>query len=236
MKKLIILLIAISPVAYGQKIDYNKIILPRSAQNIDLGERLVQIAWENNPNNKIVLQEKNVAKESLRLARWSWLDNIYGVYNYNEYTNSGAKTNVNPDPNAQNIIYPKYNLGVRLSLGDLVSIPLRTKRAKEEVFIAEESINARKVELRSQVLVAYQNYLMTRELYRIQTEVTEDANAAFSLTENKFKDGDLTFEEYNEGLQAFNAERVRKITAENAYQLSKIRLEEIVGVRMEDIE
>lgn len=254
MKKLIILFMAISSIAVGQKIDYNKIILPRSAQNLDLGERLVQLAWENNPTNKAVLQEKNVARENVRLARWSFLDNVYGIYNVNEFTygkNVGEVTIKpnNPDPNIPdevtgipvggaygNPFYPKYNFGIRITLGDFVRIPLQTKRAKDQFNIAEENINARKVELRSLVLVAYQNYLMNRELFKIQTEVTEDANAAFSLAEKKFKDGDLTFEEYNEGLQVYNAERVKKITSENAFLISKIKLEELVGVRMEDIE
>jgi outer membrane protein TolC len=239
MKKLLILLSIISMEALAQTTDYNKIILPKTVENNDLGERLVQIAWDNNPNNKVALKQKEVAVQNLRLARWQWLDNIYGMANYNEYVVKETDPTVTQNPNyieKYNPFWPMYNIGVRLSLGDLVSNPVRTKKAKEEVSIASENINARKLQLRSLVLTHYQNYVMNKELLKIQNEIAEDANAAFSLAEQKFKDGDLSFEEYNKALKAFNEERVRRITAENSFMLSKIKLEEIIGVRMEDVE
>ena len=237
MKKIIVLLLFIGSIAQAQKIDYNKIILPKNAQNVDLGERLVQIAWENNPTNEAYRKQVSVAKQSVRLANWTWLNDIYGVLNLNEVT-------VNPDkfkdPNNQNTnpanLFPLYNFGLRLSLGTFVNMPIQAKRAREEMKIAEANLNSRKLTLRALVLVNYQNYLMNKELLKIQTDVTEDANAAYVLAEKKFKDGDLSFEEYNAALQGLNVEKVRKITSENAFMLAKIRLEEVVGVRMEDVE
>ncbi len=38
----------------GQSVDYNKIILPAGAANVSFEERLVQIAWMNNPLSEIV--------------------------------------------------------------------------------------------------------------------------------------------------------------------------------------
>jgi outer membrane protein TolC len=240
MKKILILLFFVTATSAAQTVDYNKIILPKSAENTDLGERLVQIAWENNPSNKAVVKEKDVAKQNLRLARWQWLDNVYGMANFNEFTideedDPGVINNPNYVPQ-YNPYLPLYNVGVRLSLGDLVSMPVRTKKAKEEMNIASENINARKLELRALVLTNYQNYVMNKELLKIQNEITEDANASFTLAERKFKDGDLSFEDYNKALKAYNEERVRKITAENAFMISKIKIEEVIGVRMEDVE
>src|SRR5688500_12122389 len=120
MKKLILLFIIISPLAWGQQIDYNKIILPKNAQNIDLGERLVQIAWDNNPENKAIIQEKEVAKQNVRIARWAFLDNIYGVYNINEFTYS-ENTNSSQYVTVKNADYPNPNAGPEFISGPLVS-------------------------------------------------------------------------------------------------------------------
>jgi outer membrane protein TolC len=239
MKKILILLSILSTAALAQTTDYNKTILPKNVETNDLGERLVQIAWDNNPNNKVVLKQKEVALQNVRLARWQWLDNIYGMANYNEYVVKEKNATITQDPNyveKYNPFWPMYNVGVRLTLGDLISNPVRTKKANVEMDIANENINARKLQLRSLVLTHYQNYVMNKELLKIQNEIAEDANASFTLAEQKFKDGDLSFEEYNKALKAYNEERVRRITSENSYMLSKIKLEEIIGVRMEDVE
>jgi outer membrane protein TolC len=207
MKKILILLSILSTAALAQTTDYNKTILPKNVETNDLGERLVQIAWDNNPNNKVVLKQKEVALQNVRLARWQWLNNIYGMANYNEYVVKEKNATITQDPNyveKYNPFWPMYNVGVRLTLGDLISNPVRTKKANVEMDIANENINARKLQ--------------------------------FTLAEQKFKDGDLSFEEYNKALKAYNEERVRRITSENSYMLSKIKLEEIIGVRMEDVE
>ena len=38
---------------FAQRVDYNKIILPVGATDISFEERLVQLAWQNNPASHI---------------------------------------------------------------------------------------------------------------------------------------------------------------------------------------
>src|SRR6267142_2066693 len=99
----------------AQSIDYNKIVLPDRIVPNSFEERLVQLAWKNHPSNRVVDQNVEIAHKEKVVARWQWLDNIYANGNLNEYT-------LHPNPGAINVYYPRYNFGVRVTLGNFVTI------------------------------------------------------------------------------------------------------------------
>src|SRR5690606_22628995 len=122
MKKLAPFIIACcisGNVIHAQTVDYNRIILPENITTVSFDEKLVQLAWRNNPSNRIVEENIRIAQKEKAIASWSWLDNIYAVGNLNEFTLEG--TNLE-----RQIFYPRYNFGVRLSLGTFVKTPLES--------------------------------------------------------------------------------------------------------------
>ena len=131
MKKLSIITTAIILTAFfidakGQAIDYNTIILPSNIKNISVEEKLVQLAWENNPNNKIEYNNLIIAQKSISITHADWLDIFRITGNLNEY---------NIDPSAvdgRNNFYPRYNFGATINLGMLISTPAKTSIAKLE--------------------------------------------------------------------------------------------------------
>ncbi len=72
--------------AFAQQVDYNKIILPDEAANISFEEKLVQLAWKNNPASAIVQGEAKVAQYEAKAAGGKWLGLFGAQGNLNEFT------------------------------------------------------------------------------------------------------------------------------------------------------
>ncbi|MFM9840185.1 MAG: TolC family protein [Cyclobacteriaceae bacterium] len=223
----LLLLICLPWTTQGQKIDYNTIILPSNAKDIPITEKLVQLAWTNNPSNQVLYDQVRVAEYNKKLARRNFLNQISATGNVNEF-------NINPPPGVA-IFLPKYNFSATLSLGNVFSDPIRIKRAQEETEIALKNVDSKKLLIRAEVLRRYQVYLSFKELLKIRTEALEDAYASFSLMEQKFKNGQTSIIEYNSALENHNMRKADKIVAERDFVISKIDIEELIGVKLEDV-
>ncbi len=218
-------------VSLAQNVDYNKIILPQGAKDVSIEERLVQLAWRNYPDNAIIQHQINIARYDLKRAQWSWLDRISAVGNLNEFTIKGRD-----DSNGiVNNFFPRYNFSVGLTLGFLVNTPLQVKAARENLMIEHEVNDRQKLKIRADVLQKYSTYKMAVELLDIHSKALQDIEDRFALVETKFRNEEATLNEYNGVLEQRNGHKVRKINAENAYMQAKLALEEIIGVRLEDV-
>ena len=131
----------------AQSVDYNKIIVTEQISSISFEEKLVQLAWQNHPSNKVASQRVEQAQSQQAKAQWSWLDNIYLEGNYNEFTGDEEI-----DPLAR-AFYPRYNVGIRLPLSTFVQTPLNTKIAKDQVLITEFDVNAKKLECQGRSII-----------------------------------------------------------------------------------
>ncbi len=213
----------------AQRIDYNKIILPDDAKDIQFVEKLVRLAWANNPTNEGLRHQVMAAQFSEKVAKRNFLNQVAATGNLNEF-------NVNPPTtNSQPIFFPRYNFGASLNLGNIFIDPIKVKRAKEETAIAVANVNSRKLTLRAEVLRRYQFYLTNKELLKVQVEALEDASNLFSTSEQKFKNGEATIVDYNNALEILNSRKTQKITSEREFNISKIDIEELIGVKLEDV-
>jgi len=231
MKKVIPFLFVL--ICFGgkaQEIDYNTIILPQGATDVSFAEKLVRLAWQNNPANRILESQQRITDIEIDQARWSWLDNFRVTGNINEFV-------LNPDTDilGRSAFFPKYNISGMVSLGYFVNIPLEVKKKKEEFNLSGLTIDQQKLQIRAEVLRRYEQYLMAREILKVESEAQEDLFATLSLVEQNFRNGTATIEEYNGVLEKYNNQRIRKITAQGNFNQSKISVEELIGVRLEDV-
>lgn len=212
----------------AQNVDYNQIIPPSFPTDLSFEEKLVYLAWKNNPSNEVVKREYEISKYNKVRANWEWLNIFQASYNINEFT-------IDPTPETEDraLLYPKYNVGARLNFGTFVEVPMNIKIAKEEKKIALANIDAQKINLRAAVLTAYQNYLLAKEILAMQTVSTEEAFSRFSLSEQRFKNGEITLEQYNEAVEGYNAERRNSLTAEANANIRRIELEAFIGVPLD---
>lgn len=214
---------------YAQQVDYNSIILPENAVAISFEEKLVQLAWKNSPANRVLFHQRNAAEFDMQQARWSFLDNLRAVGNINDIVLEGREEETNR-------FFPLYNLSATVSVGMFVNIPLETKKRREQVYIAEANINQQKILVRAEVLRRHEIYLQNKEIMRIQTETTEDAYSRFLIAEESFTNGEIDLEVYNTALERYNNEQNNKIRAQAELRIAEINIEELIGVKLEDVE
>jgi outer membrane protein TolC len=230
-KTLLIIVVVVSPFLALAQVDYSKIILPSNIKDPELPEKLVQLAWKNHPSNRILENEVQIQKELKKQNKLNWTNSFGVTGNMNEFV-----LNPNADETGRAAFFPKYNVYGKISLDQIFVSPSKRRESNYRIRIAEETVNVQKLELRNQVLSAYQDYVKFAALYKIQTNITDEANTEFLRIEQKFKDGTSTFEEYNKANKIFTEHKRDKILAENAYLKSKYDLEFLIGMKMEDIQ
>ena len=214
----------------AQDVDYNKIIVTEQISSISFEEKLVQLAWQNHPSNKVAAQKVELAQAQRSKAQWSWLDNIYLEGNYNEFTG-----NDEIDATAR-AFYPRYNIGIRLPLGTFVQTPLNTQIANDQVLMSEFDVNSKKLSVRQEVLLAVERLKERFKIIKLRERIQEDYFLMFQNTEKKFKAGEITLEIYREASQAYYLKEEEIIQARSVYNQQRIALESMVGVELKDVE
>lgn len=229
MKKVIILLFVTANVL-GQNVDYNKIILPDHVQSPDFAEKLVQLAWKNNPLNEVLRREIKASEYQVKKNAANWLDIVQIQGNLNEF-------NINPsaDINNRAVFFPKYNVRAGINLGMFITIPMQTKIDRQQLAISESNLDARKLEIRNVVMKTYNDYLLREKIYKIQAQVFSDIENAHKLLEQKFKNGETSFDAYSNSQGNYNRASIVLLTAETDYKNTKLDLERLIGLNLEDV-
>ncbi len=224
-----LLCLIITLTSHAQQVDYKKVVLPGNVSTTDFGERLVQIAWQNYPENRIFENEVETSNLALKKARWSWLNQIGLTGNLNEIT-------LDQDLVAENnLFFPRYNFGVSIPLGIFISAPADTKIARQDVAKNELELKKQKLVIREEVLKAYQDYLMFQNIYKIRNDLIEEEYSNFLTVEKNFQAGEASLDEYKEATKDYNVELENKITAQNRLEKAKLTLEKWIGIRLEDV-
>jgi outer membrane protein TolC len=228
--KIVLLLLVISTPLLGQNVDYNKIILPESSQAAEFEERLVQLAWRNHPTNEALRRQVTIADVNVRQSNASWLDNINITGNLNEFTINKAA-----DPFGRAAFFPKYNISASISLGTFFSTPYNIRKSKEQRVIAQANVNAQKLAVRNQVLKLYNEYQMQERIFKLQSQALLDTETSHKLEEQRFRRGDITFDLYSSSLVAYNEALRAQLEAERDFKNAKLDLEQMIGMRLEDV-
>lgn len=207
----------------AQTIDYNRIILPENAQNISEVEKLIQLAWKNNPVAQIMSARTEIAQEQVRIERGAWIEGVKLSGNVNEFMISPPADGI-----ADIQYYPGYSFGIEIPL----SIFSHGKAKAAQLAVQNElmAVNESKLRIRAEVLENYHNYKFNEEALKIQTEVAENASNTFALIEDRFKNGQASLDEYNNAYNALKSEQLKKAEAQRDYDIAVTRLERLVGI------
>ncbi len=201
----------------------------------DIREKLVALAVQN-PELEIADHQIKIAKYNLKGAKGWWINNISLSFNANEFTIKRLTHKQNPEtggyyPN----FYPFYNVGVNIPIGGIFTQPAKVKAARESVAIAQANRNETFRQVKSAVLSAYENYLSGRELLTIQNQIAESTYNEFLQAKQKFRNGEISIVEYNAASEAYHKQLKDKIGAQHALNLTKIRLEALIGVPLSSV-
>jgi outer membrane protein TolC len=231
MKKVMIVpFLLICAIVNAQKVDYNTIILPMNASDIEFPEKLVRLAWQNNPSVGVLNSELEKSDLGVKYARWNWLDNFRVTGNLNEFTINKPISSTDGS-----LFFPRYNISASISLGNLFTTPMKTKMEKENVTISTDMLNQKKLEIRSEVLRKYQTYISNKEIYDLRNQMMEDSFSDYKLKEQNFTNGEIQLTEYTLSLDRYNQQKINKIQAEKELNISRIEVEELIGVKLADV-
>jgi outer membrane protein TolC len=196
---------------------------------MDIREKLVQLAMQN-PSFEVADRQLNKSIYELKKAKASWLNPISGQVNVNEASIHQPLTGGIP---AGTAYYPRWNIGLMVPLDLFATKKNDIKIAKENVLISEAEKNQRYREIRAEVLSAYEDYLMFKELLDIQARVTQDQFTILQAKEQDYKDGLINSEEYNKYFAAWSEEKGKQATARRNLNNSKIAIEAMIGIPLE---
>lgn len=229
VKPIILLLLTGAPL-FAQKVDYNKIILPDNATSDDFAEKLVRLAWQNYPLNDVYRREATMARQMIKISKAQWLDIINIQGNLNEFV-----LDPGTDVLGRSAFYPKYNIRADISLGMLFKIPADVRKSREYFHVAQANVNAQKLAVRNAVLKAYNEYLLREQVFKLQAQVLVDAENTHKVMEERFRNGEVTFEEYSQSLQALNETKIAYLDAENLFKNARLDIEQWIGIPLEEV-
>jgi len=125
-------------------------------------------------------------------------------------------------------------LGVTVPLGTIFS---RTgvKSAKENIEIGKNDMELAKRDIRERVLTAYKQYMAYGQLIAMQGELVNDVKTQLAQAEEKFRNGTISIELYNNAQKNNNAEMAALVDLRLQQDLKKLELEKLIGVKLETV-
>ncbi|MEQ9306398.1 MAG: TolC family protein [Marinoscillum sp.] len=198
--------------------------------NEEFAQLLVRTALKNNPQAEVARRGVYVAEYDVKLASAEWLNAFRFSGNINEF-------NIDPDRDIYNRsqFLPRYNLGASINFGMFLTIPYETKRSKEELMISQSVEDSYELTLEAQVLRQYHNYILQRKIFKLQEEELMNAENNFKLREEQFTRGEISFDDYSGNRSVHNQTQVTYFRAEAALRDARVNLEELIGVKLEEV-
>lgn len=217
----------------AQQVDFNQVVPDEETRPKTFEEYLVQLAWKNNPQPQILSNQKEIANYEVMLSKGEWMNNLTAQFSLNEVSLSNLIYNYE-DPLF--VAQPLWNLSAQINLGTIFNRPKEIKIAKEKLKITEQNINLLKLNLRALVLKRYEEYLLSIEILRARTEADEEAYQNYQLMGDLFKADKANFEELTQASATYINAREAKIQATADIKLTRLLLEELIGVSLEEAE
>jgi outer membrane protein TolC len=216
----------------AQPVNWDEIIPPDEAGHLALEERLVQLCWQNYSQNRLAEQNLSLAEKQTELAKWSWLEDLSINFNLNPRTiESFGDFSVSDDNN----FFPWYNVGLSFSPGTVINTKTKVVEAEFDAWNSQKLIEHQKLTIRAEVLSRYSLYKHKLEQLKVISEGYETANSNYILTRSRFNNGEADLEEFNLAAQALTEAGTGKMEAELLVDQAKIRIEELIGMRLEQV-
>ncbi|MEB0261268.1 MULTISPECIES: TolC family protein [unclassified Mucilaginibacter] len=221
MKKLqILILLLLSTVAlHAQESFVNEINYPYL-------DKLIATAKKNYPEVKVRQAQIAAAKASLTQSKVLWLDAITASYIYSPKNSLNV---VNPT------FFNGYQIGISVNIGQLLSKPFATRVAKENVNIAVYQQQTYNLTVEATVKRLYFQYLEAQADLRNRSRAVTDGEIAVKQLKYTFQKGETTFHDYNESLTSLYNQNSFKVQSELLMLTAKANLEEILGVKLEEV-
>jgi len=193
-------------------------------------EKLVASAKTHYPKAKTFEDRVNIAHYNIQKANLDWFNILNFNYIYTPASSSGSVTTTTGLSYANGAQF-----GVGASIGTILQKPGLVRVAKAEYDIAV--MNQEEYFLNITAIVKQRYYLYIQQLSNLnwKTKNVESADQITKESKHKFEKGEIPFDTYNGTYLAYSNSVQAKMDAEVAYLIAKSNLEEIIGVKLEEI-
>lgn len=203
-----------------------------TARASDIRERLVQLAMQN-PVYEMTDHAAIAANAQIKIAKSAYLGLFAAQANVNQYTIFGA-----PKIGGQNVpyYYPLYNFSLNIPFDIFTRTTNTVKIAKQNYYITTAARNQKFREIKAEVLTKYEDYLLAKQLVELQGKVTQSEYATLKRSESDFAENLIKLEEVEQAQKSYINEQVRSLTLQRNLNVTKIDLEAIIGIKIEEVE
>jgi outer membrane protein TolC len=187
-------------------------------------EKLVAVAMENYPRIKTNESRVKIAEANISKQKMGWLTPLSLSYAYSPVTAS-----TNPG------FFGGYQLGFTVSLQQLLQTPFNIRTAREELKVVQNDVAEYQLTLATEVKRRYIAYMQALRMLQLTSKSAISAQSDAALMKNRFERGETTLAEYNNVLDRYSNQNQTKITAEGTMLINKASLEELLGVKLEEV-
>ena len=107
---------------------------------------------------------------------------------------------------------------------------------KQNYYISTAAKNQKFREIKADVLTKYENYLLAKQLVELQGKITQCEYATLKRAESDFGENLIKLDEVERAQKSYINEQVKSLTLQNDLNLTKIELEKIIGIKIEEVE
>ena len=229
MKNLTLCFLLFACAATAQQTNYENIVQPLDTKARDFSEYLVQLAWQNNPASAIALEDVKNARDKAGNIRKEWMRDVQASFNFNE-------ANLRAVDTFGNVFFPRYNIGLTLNLFNILSQKDKNRIGRRDIEIAEQKVNAQMLAVRAETLTRYTHFRLAKDILKTRTLVEQETYNNFVLIQQLYKTDEKTFEDYSTASSAYYQAQEARIRAAADLQVAKLRLEEIIGLKWEQVQ
>ncbi|TSD66549.1 TolC family protein [Inquilinus sp. KBS0705] len=194
--------------------------------NYNYLEKLIATAKRNYPEVKARQAQVNLAKSALNQSKMMWLDAFTASYIYSPRQTVNVITPT---------IFNGYQLSISLNLGTLLSKPFAVKGARASYEVAQYQQSTYNLTIEANVKRLYYSFLAAQAELRVRANAVVDGETAVKQLKYTFQKGETTFQVYNEALTSLYNQNSFKVQSELAMLTAKANLEEILGVKLEEV-
>ena len=190
-------------------------------------EKLIETTKLNYPKGKVYDSRVEMGEIGIKRARLSYFDALSTSYQFNP-------AGIDPTNAAQSILNG-YRFGLVLNVGTLLQKPAYVKLAKKELEIAQFEKGSFDLNLATMVKERYFIYIQRVTVLRLISSSLFDVESMLKQVRYKFEKGEETLESYNRILLQYSTQVQGRISAETEVLIAKSSLEELLGVKLEDV-
>lgn len=215
--------------ASAQQVDFDQVVQPVDARARDFSEYLVQLAWMNSPESAIAHDALRNAESQAENTRKEWLRDVQGTFNLNE-------ANVRKTSGTDNAFFPRYNFGLTINPFNILTQKEKNKMGKRTINMAEHEVNREKLRIRAETLARYAQFKLARAIVKTRTLTEQEMYANYLLIQQLYKTDEKNFEEYTLAAKTYYSAQEERLKAEADLQVARFRLEEMIGIRWEQVQ